>query len=217
MRHRRARTKLKSTSSHRGAMFSNMVMALLQHGRIKTTERKARELRGIAERIVTKAASLGDLLLKDPAKFSVEEKAKMVHVKRVIASNFVMSGSVTTRQDIIHRLFNEVAPRYIGRPGGYTRMTKIGPRKGDAAPMAILEFVDAPLPAREGAAPTDEEKAPKKARKSLMSRVSKKEKEEVTTAPAKTKAKPKAKAETATKAKSQTQPKPRATKKTPAK
>lgn len=145
MRHRKARTKFKRTAPHRRAMFSNMLLSLLEHGRIQTTERKARELRRVAERTVTRATRLGDVLLKDPGKLDAEDRARLVHAMRQVRRTL-------RDRDAVMRLFDEWAPRYLGRPGGYTRIYKLGARRGDGAPMAQIEFVDAEMPEREGRA-----------------------------------------------------------------
>lgn len=157
MRHRNLRTALRGTSSHRRAMFNNMLAGLVEHGRIKTTEKRAKVLRSIAEKVVTRAASLGDILLKDRSKLQSEDKARVVHAMRMVRRR------LKNHQSVI-RLFDEVAPRYLGRPGGYTRLYKNGFRKGDGAPMAILEFIDAEMPKREGDAPTAPEGKEKKGR-----------------------------------------------------
>ena len=125
------------------AMYSNMLASLIEHRRIKTTERKARDLRSIAEKTVTRFTALGDLLLKDPEKLPAEERARVIHAMRMV-------GRRLRNREAVLTLFNDVAPRYLGRPGGYTRMYKLGFRQGDGAPMAILEFVDAEMPEREG-------------------------------------------------------------------
>lgn len=140
-------------------MYSNMISALVEHGRIETTETKAKALRGMAERAVTRASALGDLLLKDRAELSAEEKNKLVHAIRMV------SRTVRDRQ-AVQRIFDDWAPRYIGRPGGYTRVLKLGYRTGDCAPLALIEFVEAEHPRGEstGSDATEggEEKAPKK-------------------------------------------------------
>jgi len=152
VRHRKQRRKLGGrTGTHMRAMYSNMLASLIEHRRIKTTERKARDLRSIAEKTVTRFTALGDLLLKDPEKLPVEERARVVHAMRMVGRRLRDREAVLT-------LFNDVAPRYLGRPGGYTRMYKLGFRKGDGAPMAILEFVDAEMPEREGRAKPEKEK-----------------------------------------------------------
>jgi large subunit ribosomal protein L17 len=119
MRHRRKGRKLGRDASHRKALFSNMAGSLFEHGRIKTTEAKAKELRPIAERLIT-------LARKDPGDVAAQRQAV----------------AYLRSKDSVHRLFHEVAPRFTERPGGYTRIVKLGPRLGDAAPMAYIELVD---------------------------------------------------------------------------
>lgn len=150
MRHRKARTKLGRTGSHRRAMYSNMLKSLVEYGRIETTERKAKELRGIAERVVTRATSLGDLLEKDWSELELEDRARVVHAMR-------MARRTLRDRDAVLQLFQEVAPRFLGRPGGYTRVIKKGFRKGDGAPMALIEFIDA-REVQKAAAGGEEEK-----------------------------------------------------------
>jgi large subunit ribosomal protein L17 len=151
VRHRNARKKMGRTSSHRTAMFNNMLTSLVEHGRITTTERKAKELRGIAERSVTRFTRLGDILTKDQSKLDDEERSRVVHAMRMVGRD------VRQRRWLLH-LYNEWAPRYLGRSGGYTRVLKMGPRKGDAAPMAMIEFIDAEMPEREGGEKKEEKK-----------------------------------------------------------
>ncbi|MFH1132698.1 MAG: 50S ribosomal protein L17 [Pseudomonadota bacterium] len=153
MRHRKARKKLGRTYSHRHAMFGNLLAALAEHGRIQTTERKAKELRRLAERAITHFTRLGDLLLKDPESFGPEDSAKVVHALRVVRRNLKDRSALL-------KLYDNWAPRFLGRPGGYTRMFKMGPRRGDSAPMAVVEFVPAEMPEREG---RGEKKVSKKA------------------------------------------------------
>jgi large subunit ribosomal protein L17 len=117
MRHRRAGRKLGRDSAHRKALYSNLAGALIEHGRIKTTEAKAKEVRPIVEQMIT----LG-------------KRGDVAAHRQAVA--FLRSKSVA------HMLFSEVAPRFADRPGGYTRVVKLGPRPGDAAPMAYLELVD---------------------------------------------------------------------------
>ena len=119
MRHRRKGRKLGRDASHRKALFSNMAGSLFEHGRIKTTEAKAKELRPIAEKLIT-------LARKDPGDVAAQRQAV----------------AYLRSKDAVHTLFHEVAPRYTERPGGYTRIIKLGPRQGDAADMVYLELVD---------------------------------------------------------------------------
>jgi large subunit ribosomal protein L17 len=115
--------KLNRDSSSRKALFRDLVTDLFIHERIQTTEAKAKELRSIAEKLIT-LAKRGDL-----------------HARRQVAS-FVRREAANENQDAIQKLFADLAPRYAERQGGYTRILKLGPRRGDAAPMVYLELVD---------------------------------------------------------------------------
>jgi large subunit ribosomal protein L17 len=110
--------RLGGSPAHQKAILANLATSLFEHGKITTTEAKARVLRPYAERLITKAKR-GDL-----------------HNRRQVAS-------VIRDKTVIHVLFTELGPRYADRPGGYTRITKLGPRKGDNAPMAVIELVEA--------------------------------------------------------------------------
>jgi large subunit ribosomal protein L17 len=127
VRHRKAGRKLGRDAAQRRALYSNLACALIEHGRIKTTEAKAKEVRPIVEEMIT-LGKRGDL-------------AAHRHAVRFLRS-----------KEIAHKLFSEVAPRFAERPGGYTRIVKIGPRQGDAALMVYLELVDY-VPERAVAAP----------------------------------------------------------------
>jgi large subunit ribosomal protein L17 len=117
MRHQRSGKKLGRDSAHRKALYANLTGALIEHGRIKTTVTKAKAVKPIAEQMIT-LGRRGDL-----------------HARRQ-ATAFLRS------QDVVHKLFAEVGPAFEGRPGGYLRIVKLGPRAGDAAEMAYLELVD---------------------------------------------------------------------------
>ena len=117
MRHRRAGKKLGRDSAHRRALYSNLAGALIEHGRIKTTVAKAKAVKPFAEQMIT-LGKRGDL-----------------HARRLALAEL-------RSQDVVHQLFAEVAPRFAERPGGYTRIVKLGPRLGDAAEMVYLELVD---------------------------------------------------------------------------
>ena len=108
--------RLGGSAAHQKLILANLVTSLFEHGRITTTEAKARVLRPHAEKLITKAKK-GDL-----------------HNRRQVLATIKDKG-------VVHALFEEIAPRYAERPGGYTRITKIGPRKGDNAPMAVIELV----------------------------------------------------------------------------
>ncbi|ATL29841.1 50S ribosomal protein L17 [Streptomyces formicae] len=116
--------RLGGSAAHEKLLLANLAKQLFEYGRITTTEAKARRLRPYAERLVTKAKK-GDL-----------------HNRRQVLS-------VITDKSIVHTLFTEIGPRYVNRPGGYTRITKIGNRRGDNAPMAIIELVEALTVAQE--------------------------------------------------------------------
>jgi large subunit ribosomal protein L17 len=135
MRHRKSGRRLSRTSPHRKAMWSNMVAALINHERIETTEAKAKELRRHAEKTITWATSLDELLTKEPEQRSEAEKARYVHHVR-------MARRVLKDRKALERLFAEVAPRFTDRPGGYTRIIRTRNRRGDNAPMAFVELVD---------------------------------------------------------------------------
>ncbi|MDC0721869.1 50S ribosomal protein L17 [Nannocystis bainbridge] len=145
MRHQNAGRKFSRSSSHRRAMFRNMVTSLLEHQRITTTEPKAKELRRLAERTITTALRLGDLLTKPKEQRSPAEQGKYVHALR-------MAGRMVRSRAALHKLFTDIAPQLRGRPGGYTRILRVGTRPGDAAPMAILEIVTFKLPSAAPAA-----------------------------------------------------------------
>ena len=119
MRHRNSGRQLSRNSSHRGAMLQNMAVSLLRHEIIKTTVPKAKELRRVAEPLITMA------------------KQDSVHRRRLVFSRL-------RDRDTVTKLFNELGPRYKDRPGGYLRILKCGFRPGDNAPMAIVELVDRP-------------------------------------------------------------------------
>ena len=139
MRHQRSGKKLGRTSAHRKALYSNLAGALIEHGRIQTTEAKAKAVKPFAEKMIT-LGKRGDL-----------------HARR-------QALAALRSNDIVHRLFADIAPRFADRPGGYTRIVKIGPRQGDAADMVYLELVDhqpaattlpAPRARREETAPVE--------------------------------------------------------------
>ena len=137
MRHGMVNRKLGRTSAHRNAMFRNQLASLIDKERIVTTLPKAKELRPQIERLIT----LG--------------KNDSVHARRV-------AGSQIQDDTLVAKLFDKIGPRFNDRPGGYTRIIKLGARRGDAAEMAILEFVGYELAKEEKAAPAAKEKGGKK-------------------------------------------------------
>jgi large subunit ribosomal protein L17 len=156
MRHLKAGRKFGRNTSHRRAMFRNLAANLVLHGRIQTTDAKAKELRRIVERLITKATRLGDDLSRDTSSLGEAERtqvmARRVHAQRLVARflprNVAKQGEDGTLEevDLIYKLFHEVAPKYMervkaGKGGGYTRIVKVGNRRGDNAPVSIIEFV----------------------------------------------------------------------------
>ena len=132
--HRKSGRKLGRNSTHRKAMYRNMVTSLLEHERITTTEAKAKELRRFVERTITRAVRVQDIVAKEADARSAEEKVKLVHAIRMAARQVV-------GRDVLLKLFNELGPKLKSRPGGWTRIIKTAPRPGDAARMAIIELV----------------------------------------------------------------------------
>lgn len=142
MRHMNQGRKLNRTSAHRKALFRNLVLALIDHERIKTTDAKAKDLRHFADRMVT-LGKRGDL------------------AARRLAYNFMQS------RDAVKKLFDEIAPRFKDRNGGYTRVVKFGFRRGDAASLSIIEFT--------GVSAEAEAKKPRKKRVQRRDRTSERE------------------------------------------
>jgi large subunit ribosomal protein L17 len=137
MRHQKKTVKLGRTAEHRKALLANQVCSLIEHQRIKTTLAKAKAVRPLAEKMVT----LG--------------KQGSLHARRTALA-------VLRQKDAVKKLFDDIAPRSAGRNGGYTRIIKLGARKSDSAPVALIEWVDAPQVVEE---PETEEKGKKKKRK----------------------------------------------------
>ena len=117
MRHQKTRNKLSRSSSHRKALLMNLCKEVIEHERIKTTEAKAKAVKPEIEKLIT-LAKRGDL-----------------HARRQALA------SLHNDKFVVHKLFEEVAPRYVERPGGYTRIVKLGPRKSDSTEMVFLELV----------------------------------------------------------------------------
>lgn len=128
MRHQRSGKKLGRDSAHRRALYSNLAGALIEHGRIKTTEAKAKAVKPVAEQMIT-LGRRGDLAAR----------------RQALA--FLRS------RDVVHKLFDDVGPRFKERPGGYSRIVRLGQRPGDAAEMVYLELVDYTPPSPLSVAP----------------------------------------------------------------
>ncbi len=136
-------TRLGGSPAHQRLILSNLATALFEHGRITTTEAKARVLRPVAEKLITKAkkAHLGE---------------NSLHNRREVLRTIRDKG-------VVHVLFTEIAPTFAERPGGYTRITKIGPRKGDNAPMAVIELVTEEYSPKPAASKSSKTATPKSA------------------------------------------------------
>jgi large subunit ribosomal protein L17 len=128
MRHRVAGKKLGRNGEQRKALRLLLSSALLQHGRIETTQARAAFIRGDVERLIT--------LAKRSQQYAESNPARVVHAMRIAASR------LNNDRELVQKLFNEIAPRFQNRPGGYTRVLKLGPRKGDAAEMVLLELTE---------------------------------------------------------------------------
>jgi large subunit ribosomal protein L17 len=164
MRHLNTGRKFDRNASNREAMFKNLVANLLAHGQIETTVPKAKEVRRIAERVITRAKRLGTDLTKE------EGSARRLAVKRDLAkflprwSERLVDGE-PERLDVVEHLFREVAPRYLQRPGGYTQILKTGNRRGDNAEMALIRLMPEDAPVAKATAVSEEKPAAKKAPK----------------------------------------------------
>ena len=160
MRHQVSGRKYGRNTPHRRAMFRNLAGNLMLHERIETTDAKAKELRRIAERLITRALRLGEDLTVDVAKLKEADRARVLarrlHAQRGVAGflprflaktvNDEKEGISFEEVDLVYKLFNEIAPRYAervkaGKGGGYTRIIKKTNRRGDNAPVSIIELV----------------------------------------------------------------------------
>ncbi len=185
MRHKNQGRKFDRNTSSRRAMFRNLAANLILHERIETTDAKAKELRRVAEKLITKARRLGEvsytpfekLSEKDKAKrlgevaytandkLSEKDRARRLATERQLASFLtrfgtrVEKGGESKQVDLVEKVLVELSKRFATRPGGYTRIVKFGPRRGDNAPMAMIELL--PASGDEGG----EKKTKKKAKK----------------------------------------------------
>ena len=173
MRHKVDHRKLGRTAAHRKAMLNNMVTSLFDKERIKTTRPKAKEARRHAERLITRAkkgysAYQEHLSLKDAGK---EAEAKQMQAAAL--GHWRQAGRVVRKQSVLKKLFDVIAPQYLEREGGYTRILRLGPRQGDGAEMALLELVgyefkpdkgkdDKGTPKKSADKPAEKKKAEKK-------------------------------------------------------
>ena len=163
MRHLKSGRQFSRNTSHRRAMLRALTANLIAHGRIETTDAKAKELRRVAEKVITKARRLGAIAYTPAKDLSIADSARR-HAAQQQVGKFLQrfavidKGSEYQKIDLIEKVFVELAKRYAGRPGGYTRIMKLGNRRGDNAPMSIIELVGADEAASDEAVQTSEEK-----------------------------------------------------------
>jgi large subunit ribosomal protein L17 len=150
MRHGNAGRKFDRNTSSRRAMLRNLVANLVLNERIETTDAKAKELRRVAERLISKARRLGEVAYTPHADLKPADRSRRTAASRMISAYIprfgvrVEPGGALTRIDLVEKVLIELAKRYEARAGGYTRIVKLGPRRGDNAPISIIELVDGP-------------------------------------------------------------------------
>src|SRR5690606_36417320 len=148
MRHRKAGRQFGRNTSPRRAMLRALTANLVAHERIETTDAKAKELRRVAERLITRAIRLGPIAYTPHEELSVADRARRQAAQRQLGTFLRRFATVTngdgetTRVDLVEKVFSDLAKRYASRPGGYTRIIKIGRRRGDNAPMSLIELVE---------------------------------------------------------------------------
>ena len=147
MRHRNSGRKFDRNTSARRAMLRSLTANLVLHEAIETTEAKAKELRRVAERIITKAKRLGEVAYTAQDKLTPKDKGRRLHVARLVGAYIPRFGVRTekggdhTKVDLVEKVLLTFAKRFATRPGGYTRTVKYGPRRGDNAPMVLIELI----------------------------------------------------------------------------
>src|ERR1044071_104831 len=166
MRHRNAGRQFSRNTSHRRAMFRALTANLVAHERIETTDAKAKELRRVAEKLITKAIRLGPVAYTPQKDLDASGKARRIAAEQRIGRFLrrfavVNRGGEERRVDLIEKVFLDLAKRFRDRPGGYTRIIKLGRRRGDNAPMALIEFVELGTDGSSGA-PAKEKGKPNK-------------------------------------------------------
>ncbi|MBX3183018.1 MAG: 50S ribosomal protein L17 [Polyangiaceae bacterium] len=149
MRHRKAGRQFGRNTSHRRAMLRALTANLIAHERIETTDAKAKELRRVAERVITRAKRLGEVAYTPAQQLSQADQARRQAAQQQVGQFLRRFGTVedgveARKVDLIEKVFVDLAKRFAGRPGGYTRIIKVGRRRGDNAPMSIIELVSGP-------------------------------------------------------------------------
>jgi large subunit ribosomal protein L17 len=147
MRHKKAGRQFGRNTSHRRAMFRALTANLVAHERIETTDAKAKELRRVAERLITRAVRLGPIAYTPHDQLTVEDRLRRQSVQRQVGE-FLRRFAVVQKDgqeqkiDLLEKVFVDLTVRFHGRAGGYTRIVKLGRRRGDNAPMSLIEFVE---------------------------------------------------------------------------
>ncbi len=147
MRHKVSGRQFGRDSSHRRAMLRALTANLIAHERIETTDAKAKELRRVAEKVITKARRLGEVAYTPADKLSLADRARRHAAQKQVAKFLTRfhviedADGEPKKVDLIEKIFIDLAKRYATRPGGYTRITKVGNRRGDNAPISIIELV----------------------------------------------------------------------------
>lgn len=166
MRHRKAGRQFGRNTSHRRAMLRALTANLVAHERIETTDAKAKELRRVAERLITRAIRLGAVAYTPNDKLSAADRSRRLAAERQMGRflrrfTVVTHGDDSSKVDLIEKVFVDLAKRFKDRPGGYTRIVKLGHRRGDNAPMSMVEFVVGPAAKAEEPAKDGGKAAPK--------------------------------------------------------
>jgi large subunit ribosomal protein L17 len=166
MRHGKSGRQFGRNTSHRRAMLRALTANLVAHERIETTDAKAKELRRVAERLITRAIRLGAVAYTPQDKLSIADRARRHAAQQQVGSylrrfQVTQEGGEDTKVDLIEKVFVDLAKRFKTRPGGYTRIIKLGRRRGDNAPMSVIEFVDKGEPRAAAEPKADAAKAPK--------------------------------------------------------
>jgi large subunit ribosomal protein L17 len=162
MRHRKAGRQFSRNTSHRRAMLRALTANLIAHERIETTDAKAKELRRVAERVLTRARRLGPIAYTPLEQLSLADRARRVAAQQQVGRFLqrfatISDGDGQETIDLIEKVFVDLAQRFKDRPGGYTRIIKAAHRRGDNAPMSIIEFVEAGAVEKTASAPKVEQ------------------------------------------------------------
>lgn len=168
MRHRQSGRQFGRNTSHRRAMLRALTANLVAHERIETTDAKAKELRRVAEKLITKAIRLGPVAYTPQKDLDASGRARRLAVEQRIGQFLrrfavVERGGESRRVDLIEKVFLDLAKRFRDRPGGYTRIIKLGRRRGDNAPMSLVEFVELAADGSSGTGKAKGKDKPKKA------------------------------------------------------